>query len=413
MVGPPILTNIYKDGTKVPVAIALSKTGNTILVNRRTGQSIFGFENRRAPKSDIPGEITSDTQIHITTPEPFSELNFDLKKNITNLSKEKREYVEHKLRNARSGKYLPVSLNYDVVTYGLNGGAEWPGGAVDQRSQTLVVPSNNYPFILRAEYFDTEPEKTAKLASKNFAYMSKCSACHGKDLSGSIDWGMGDRFNPRITGVSIKRNKTYLTSLEMFKIDHKFAAHNNPKEAGLSLDKVDSEDLKNIYKLFRQIDAGINPKKMNVEDKGQFYYRGTYQYLLDQDGQFGSDPPWGYITALNLNSGKIKWKIPFGDVFDKKTGLTYQGDVNFGGVIVTAGDLIFATGTRDSKARAFDLNSGGLLWESVLPATGSAPPMTYLANGCQFIIFTATGGGRFKNYSDSTVAYRLNSCKSE
>ena len=152
---------------------------------------------------------------------------------------------------------------------------------------------------------------------------------------------------------------------------------------------------------------------MNLEDKGQFYYRGTYQYLLDQDGQFGSDPPWGYITALNLNSGKIKWKIPFGDVFDKKTGLTYQGDVNFGGVIVTAGDLIFATGTRDSKARAFDLNSGGLLWESVLPATGSAPPMTYLANGCQFIIFTATGGGRFKNYSDSTVAYRLNSCKSE
>ena len=409
MVGPPIVSELNKDGKRIPVVIAVSKTGNTILVERKTGKSIFGFEYQKAPPSDIAGETTSEQQIAISKPEPFADLYFDLENDVTHLSKSKRDYVLHKVRNSKSSKFLPTSLNYDVVMYGLNGGAEWPGAAIDTSSNTLIVPSNKYPFILRGEYFDRTPDKTKGIASKNSTYISKCAPCHGEDLTGAIDWGMGDRFNPRLTGISKKRDKGYLTSIKSFKYDHKYAKKNNPKGAGDVLEKISYNDLLQAYYLFNEIDKNIDVK--NIDDGKQFYYRGTYQYLLDPDGQFGSDPPWGYITAINLNSGKVKWKIPFGEVYDKQTQRTYQGDVNVGGVMVAGGGIIFANGTRDSKARAFDVNTGKLLWESKLPATGSAPPMTFELDGCQYVVFTATGGARFGNYSDSTVAYRLPNCE--
>jgi quinoprotein glucose dehydrogenase len=64
-------------------------------------------------------------------------------------------------------------------------------------------------------------------------------------------------------------------------------------------------------------------------------------------------------------------------------------------------------------ARAFKLNTGELLWESKLPAAGSAPPMSYIANGCQFIIFTATGNWLINSTkkSDSLVAYKHKDCR--
>ena len=408
MVGPPIVSEINKDGKRIPVVIAVSKTGNTILVDRKTGKSIFGFEYKKAPPSDIEGEITSKQQIVISKPEPFSDIYFDLENDVTHLSKSKRDYVLHKIRNSKSGKYLPVSLNYDIVMYGLNGGAEWPGAAIDPNSNTLIVPSNKYPFIIRGEYFDRNPDKTKKIASKNSTYISKCAPCHGEDLTGKVDsainGGMGDMFNPRLTGISKKRDKVFLTSIKAFKYNHKYAKKNNPENAGDLIEKISYTDLLKVYDLFRAIDKNIN-------DNNYFYYKAHYQYLLDPDGQFGSDPPWGYITAINLNNGQIKWKIPFGEVYDKQTLLTYQGDVNVGGVMVTGGGIVFANGTRDSKARAFDVDTGKLLWESKLPATGSAPPMTFKLDGCQYVVFTATGGVRFGNFSDSTVAYKLPDCK--
>ena len=406
MVGPPIVAEISKDGKRIPVAISVSKTGNTILVERKTGKSIFGFSYQKVPPSDIEGETPSERQIVISKPEPFSELYFDLEKDVTHLSQSKRDYVLHKVRNSKSGRHMPVSLNHDVVMYGLNGGAEWPGAAIDPESSTLIVPSNNYPFILRVEYVDKNALKSEEIASKDEAYIAKCGLCHGKDLAGSIDWGMGDRFNPALIGITRKRDRDYLTSIDMFKRDHKYAEINNTKEGGDALKTITDDDLLHMYELFQTIDKDIS-------DRGDFSPRGTYQYLLDPDGQFGSNPPWGHLTAIDLNTGLTKWKGPFGEVYDEQTKQTYQGDVNVGGVIVTGGGIVFGNGTRDQKARAFDVENGRLLWEVKLPATGSAPPMTFVLDGCQYVVFTATGGGRFKNYSDSTVAYKLASCKSE
>jgi quinoprotein glucose dehydrogenase len=133
--------------------------------------------------------------------------------------------------------------------------------------------------------------------------------------------------------------------------------------------------------------------------------------LLDKDGLPGSNPPWGEMTAIDLNSGHIKWKIPFGEVKDPSSKNIIFGDVNFGGAIITKPGLIFANGTRDGYARAFNIQNGEELWKASLPAPGSAPPMTYNFEGCQYVVFTATGG-QFYGYrrSDAIVAYKLKNC---
>ena len=89
-------------------------------------------------------------------------------------------------------------------------------------------------------------------------------------------------------------------------------------------------------------------------------------------------------------------------------GIKNTGTENFGGAIVTAGGLVFCSGTRDSKIRAFDKESGRELWSARLPWTGSAPPATYAVNGRQYVVIAATGGGKLGTpVGDAYVAFAL------
>ena len=113
----------------------------------------------------------------------------------------------------------------------------------------------------------------------------------------------------------------------------------------------------------------------------------------DLEGYPGVKPPWGTLTALNLNSGKIIWQVPLGYFEElKKRGFEDTGTLNFGGATATAGGIVFAAGTIDKLIRAFDADTGKILWKYKLPYIGSAPPTIYEANGEQYIIIPATGG---------------------
>jgi len=414
VVGPPIITTINVNGKVVPVVAAVTKSGNTLLVNRLSGKPVFGVSSQKVPKSDIPGENNATEQIKIELPQPFSDNQFDFKRDITTLSETQRDYVLHKLRNAKSGNFLPVSLNHDVVFFGLHGGAEWPGAALDPRSGVMVVPSNHQPWVIRAGYVDKNSSKTEALAKQHPLYMSKCGYCHGDGLAGTyLHEFDGDGYYPSLVGITKIRSKQYLTSVTAFRNDHKYfpllSAENQRAGAvaiKTKLDSVSEVELDNIYALFTKID-------LNITKRNDFGVNAFWQLLLDSDGMPGTNPPWGYLTAINLNSGKIKWRTPFGIAHDAVSGKDYAGDINFGGVMISQGGLVFANGTRDAMARAFDLDTGKELWKSKLPAVGSAPPMTYEYKGCQYVVFTATGG-RFVGFgkpSDSTVAYKLSNCK--
>src|SRR3984893_14515836 len=123
--------------------------------------------------------------------------------------------------------------------------------------------------------------------------------------------------------------------------------------------------------------------------------------LYDPDGYPALEPPWGTLNAINLNTGAIIWKIPFGEVPELVAkGIHDTGSENYGGPVVTAGGLIFIGATSfDRKFRAFDKATGKLLWETTLPFSGNASPITYSIKGRQYIVIAAGGGKDLKSGS--------------
>ena len=73
-------------------------------------------------------------------------------------------------------------------------------------------------------------------------------------------------------------------------------------------------------------------------------------------------------------------------------GIAPTGTENYGGPLVTAGGLIFIGATADETFRAFDKETGKLLWQTKLPFGGNASPSTYMVNGRQFVVISAGGG---------------------
>jgi quinoprotein glucose dehydrogenase len=139
------------------------------------------------------------------------------------------------------------------------------------------------------------------------------------------------------------------------------------------------------------------------------YRHDGYNKFLDPEGYPAVQPPWGTLNAIDLNSGEIVWKIPFGEFPALvKLGIRNTGSENYGGSVVTAGGLLFIGATNyDNKFHAFDKSTGKLRWETTLPAAGNATPAVFEVNGRQFIVIAA-GGGKWGLPSGGTyVAFAL------
>ena len=136
--------------------IALSKTGDVIMVDIDTGLPIFdnSYVDVLVQKSDMKNVFTPPTQKFYLKPEKFSNIEVDLDNGFDHLEEDNFNFMKNKLRHAKSGFYIPTSVNHDVVLYGVHGGAEWPGATVyrDSKSTNLIIPSNKTPWILRLNY---------------------------------------------------------------------------------------------------------------------------------------------------------------------------------------------------------------------------------------------------------------------
>lgn len=115
-------------------------------------------------------------------------------------------------------------------------------------------------------------------------------------------------------------------------------------------------------------------------------------------------PPWGQLAAVDMASGTIRWQIPLGDtpVIPVNVGVP-----NLGGPVATAGGLVFIGASFDDRLRAFDTDSGRLLWQVNLPAGGQATPMTYVLDGRQYLVIAAGGYKSDSTRGDYVVAYAL------
>jgi quinoprotein glucose dehydrogenase len=142
---------------------------------------------------------------------------------------------------------------------------------------------------------------------------------------------------------------------------------------------------------------------------GALKYGATVSRFLDADGYPAITPPWGTLNALDLNSGTLRWKIPFGEHPELVAkGFAQTGSENYGGPIVTAGGVLFIGATVfDRKFHAYDKLTGRLLWETTLPAGGLATPSTYQVNGRQFVVIACGGGKNGTLSSGKFVAFAL------
>ena len=154
----------------------------------------------------------------------------------------------------------------------------------------------------------------------------------------------------------------------------------------------------------------------DTEDGSFGGQRGTPYAMLRRFLQSPSDlpcspPPWGTLTAVDLAAGTIRWQAPIGSMeeFGGHHPGVPAGSIALGGPIATAAELVFIAGTADGRIRALDAQSGKVLWEAQLPASGNATPMTYEAAGKQYLVIAAGGhqGISEAKMGDALVAFAL------
>jgi len=382
----PVLITVQRNGKNVDAVVQTSKQGFVYVFDRNNGTPLFPIEDRKYPASTVPGEVTSAEQPLPARPAPFSRqlLTEHL---LTNRTPEAHKWALEKFRTFRSrGQFLPFTVGKDTVVFpGFDGGAEWGGPAVDPETKILYVNANDVAWT------GALAPNTGKNSAQGI-YLRQCGVCHGEKMQGSPPAmpslvGVGDRLKPQQIAATIKTGKGRMPGFPSLSEDRVSAL----------VDYLTSGESKEL--------RGGEPAPLAMK------YRFTgYNKFLDPEGYPAVAPPWGTLNAINLNTGEYAWRIPLGEYPELAAkGQSNTGTENYGGPIVTAGGLLFIGATNfDKKFRAFDKATGTLLWETALPFSGNATPITYEVNGRQFVVIAAGGGKDPKSGSGGVyVAFAL------
>ena len=283
----PILTTLKRDGKNVDVVVAVSKTGNTFVLDRDTGLSLFEIFKKRSPTSNVPGEKTSPYQLQINLPEPVC-INRMTEDQLSNLPYVNKKKLKELYLSLEKGFPNPPKIGKKNIQ--LSGCVRWAGASIDTRKNIMYVSADQSPYL-----------------------------------------------------VSIIKNEDWI---------------------------------------------------------GQYTHK--WEKFVDEKNYPAVKPPWGSIVALDLMSGKIIWKIPFGEWDDlKKMNINKTGTFNRAGITASRGNTIFASGTQDNKFYVFNSINGNELWSYKMTHPGSAPPLTFVYNEKQYIIVPAFEKGGKKIYAFS------------
>ena len=392
---PPNLLTVTQGGKKIDAVAQVTKMGMVFVFNRETGEPLFPIEERPVPASTLPGEQTSPTQPFPVKPPPFSRHRLT-EDELTDISPESRKFIMDKINGARLGSiYAPPSAEGTLQVPGTRGGAEWGGAAVDPRTGIMYVNANEVPLLLRMKEIEVEgQEEFLASAGKRIYNVNACSSCHGADLK-------GNNIFPSLEGLSKRRKENEVAALLK-----------SGKGQMPAFPNISNEDLDALIAfLFGKKDLK-NPRFTAIKNSGEREHRfidDVWNVLFDQHGYPGVKPPWGTLNAIDLNKGEILWRVTLG-VYPEliAKGLPPTGTQNLGGPAVTAGGIVFIGATRDKKFRAFDKDTGAILWEHDLPGGGNATPSVYEVNGRQYVVVAAGGGGRVGSpTSDAYVAFTL------
>jgi quinoprotein glucose dehydrogenase len=403
----PVLVTIKKDGQDIPAIAQATKSGFIFLFDRATGKLLSPVEERPVPfDSAMPGERPSPTQPFPTEMPAFARQSLteaDLNPLVPDSS---LQDLKRRLAGYHTSRCYPPSRAGTVIFPGFDGGGEWGGPAYDPETGLLYVNANEMPWVLTmvdakkagamvAEGRQGRGARPTVGEAAKALFITDCAVCHGADRKG------GSNF-PALTDL----NKKYTS-------DQFIALVSAGRRMMPSFKHLGSDELRALGAFLLDDAAAQRTPFVDTSNKPrdpyfQMPYKATgYNKFLSKEGYPAVAPPWGTLTAIDLNRGAIAWKDTLGDYPEFKAKGIHTGTENYGGAVVTAGGLLIIAATSDAKIRAYNKRTGQLLWEGDLPAAGFATPSVYSAGGREYIVIACGGGKLHKHSGDAYVAFAL------
>jgi quinoprotein glucose dehydrogenase len=305
---------------------------------------------------------------------------------------ENRDELIERLKKISKNPYDPPSKNGSLILPGFDGGGEWGGASFDPETGYLYVNANEMPWVLEMIDAPTN-DKTENQTAGAIVYANNCAVCHQKNKEGNTASGY-----PSLVGIKNKYDRNYLATI-INKGKGMMPGFNGLKE---------NEKQALVDYLFETEKKEVVSSSKKTAKPAILFGMNGYNKFLDSKGYPAIAPPWGTLSAINLNTGEYAWKIPLGE--DKKLsakGIPITGLENYGGGVVTAGGLFMIAATKDEMFRIFDKKTGKLLWQTALPASAFATPSTYEVDGKQYIVLACGGTKLGTTKGDSYVAFAI------
>jgi quinoprotein glucose dehydrogenase len=400
----PQLTRIKHGGKNVDVVAMAGKTGFLYVFDRVTGAPIWPIEERPVPKSDMPGEQSWPTQPYPTKPPPFSKqlLTADDINPYPIVTNEAREAFKKRLAGARNmGLFTPIGFVDTVHLPGANGGALFGYTAAEPTGQVYVIGQND-PGVLKL----VRPTQTGPgSAPGQTAYVRECQACHGPDRSGTATGptlltlaGRVDAATIRSTIAAGKGRMPAFPHINDVDMDGLVAYLSAPPPGGGRGRGAGPAPTFPAGPVVASGGAQVRPPGGGRGRGPRPYPEGVEQspqYVIDSYGMIGTmmKPPFSSLTKYDLNTGTIAWQVGLGDHAKLAAlGITGTGTTQMrSSMVVTAAGLLFAPG-GDSKVRAFDTDSGKVVWTAALGGAIRGAPSMYEIDGRQYLLVSASGG---------------------
>jgi quinoprotein glucose dehydrogenase len=394
----PKLLTVRHDGKPVEVVAQAGKTGFLYVFERKTGKPLWPIEERPVPSSEVPGEFSSPTQPMPTRPPPFARQSLKPEEVNPYVSLEEQEKLKQLVREAANdGLFTPSShLRAHIQFPGAWGGANWGSTAADPAAGMLYVRSlemisyRNMSLVTPGGGGGGRgqgPPLAPREAQGQSVYMQRCSGCHGPG--------------------QMPMRPIKLLGAQGFRALIRQGVNQMPAFAESTISSDELEALEAYLSSLPTTDeqAG-NPSEIRLPQNPNRYqgpptrYGGSFSAgWYTSNGYPVSGPPWTQLVAYDLNEGTIKWRVPDGNA----PGLADKGIMGTGtvrprnGPVVTAGGLVFIANSQDRFLRAFDKDTGKVVWEHELEANPEGIPAVYQVNGRQYVAFAVgaswgTGG---------------------
>ena len=396
---PPTLVTVQHNGEAVDAVAQPTKNGYLYLLNRDTGDPLFPVEEVPVPtEGALPGEKPHPTQPIPTIPAPFARQSLQPTDINPYLSEEDQAAMQDILAHSRLGSpYLLPGEDTHLLLPGFDGGGEWGGPSFDPQTGIMYVNANNMAWLIKMNKVEWKvPAHENWVQAGQRLYGQYCQSCHGANLQGTGN-------NPGLLTIKDRIDESAFTELLA-----------TGRRMMPSFAHLEEEEVRAIASYVLELEEAkkntfsIRPGKSEDDPNFLPYRLNGYKKFLTKDGMPGMSPPWGTLTAIDLNAGEHVWSTNLGEYPEyRDRGIPATGTENYGGSVVTAGGLLFIAATLDGKFRAFNKRTGELLWEYDLPAAGFATPAIYEQNGKQYVVI-ACGGGKLNTVSgDQYLAFGL------